>query len=64
MANLVDITNPVSQTGVFATAAQSSFFLGGGANAKKLVSQEFSDIVSGSQLNADKIEALLDEILK
>lgn len=63
--DLIDIKNGISQNGLFdANDFNDSFFVGGGEKDKRrLISDEFADIVPGSRFGASKIEPLLREVL-
>lgn len=60
----VNIPDRRSQFGIFnfdsTDGKTSRFFLGGGASAKSLVSQEFDDLIGGSMLSENEIEALFE----
>ncbi|MDW4497125.1 hypothetical protein R5H30_03960 [Sulfitobacter sp. D35] len=59
----IDIKNNKTQVGYFdVTRADSTFFLGGGASDKSIVSDEFNDLVAGSQLNKSEVLSIFEAI--
>ena len=60
----IDIKNRKSQIGIFEFNRydnnKDSFFLGGGASDKSIVSDEFNDLVSGSRLGENDVRGLYD----